>query len=78
MVRNEAYGGEAAVDMGMTFQTLVPGVKDAEESDLSCRVCGSRAISSSVVALGAEQKVIDHPLLLQSARESDAHVEIML
>ena len=54
-----------AMDMRMDLQILSPGVQDAEESDLSTQVFGIGCDLQQSGGTGAEQKVIDHFLVLQ-------------
>lgn len=41
MIRSEAAGSDDAVDMGMKLQSLIPGMKDAEEADLCTQMARS-------------------------------------
>lgn len=55
-----------AMDVWMDLQILTPGVQNAEESDLSTQVFGIGRNLQQRRGAGAEQKVIDYFLVLQS------------
>src|ERR1017187_6035498 len=54
--------------MGMMLQFLIPGVQDAEESDLSAEVLGVAGDIDQRLGTAAESQAIHHLLVLQSQR----------
>lgn len=51
--------------MRVHLQTLVPGVKDAEESDVSSQVVGIAGDLQQSGGAGVKEQVVDHPFVLQ-------------
>ena len=70
-----------AMDMGMMLQLLVPGVQHAEEADIGSEVFRVARDFEQCCGAGAEQQVVDDPLVLQCQRsqfvrqgEDDMHI----
>jgi len=61
---SEATGGNDAVDMRMNLQTLVPGVKHAEESDVRSQVPGIAGDLQQGGGAGVKEQIVDHPFVL--------------
>jgi hypothetical protein len=64
----QASGGHDTVDMGMVFQSLIPGVQDGEESDAHAEPFGVGRDLGERFGNGAEQNAIDDPWVLQGQR----------
>ena len=54
--------------MGMMLQFLIPGVQDAEKSDLSAEMLGVSGDLDQRLGAAAEQQAIHYLLVLQSQR----------
>jgi hypothetical protein len=54
--------------MGMVQQLLIPGVQDAEESDLRAQVIGVARDREQGLGAGAKQKTVDRAFVLQRQR----------
>src|SRR5260370_41523775 len=54
--------------MGMMLEFLVPGMQDAEESDLSAEMLGVSGDLEQLLGAEAEQQTIHHLLVLQGQR----------
>jgi hypothetical protein len=50
----------------MMLKLLVPGVKDAEETDLSAEMIGILCDFQKRLGTAAEQQAVDNPFILQS------------
>jgi hypothetical protein len=68
VIERESAGGDNAVDMGMSLELLIPGVKYAEEADLSSEMSGIASDFEKSFCAGAKQQSIDHLFVLQSQR----------
>ncbi len=68
VIVGEAAGGHDAVNMRMVLQLLIPGVEDAEETDLGAEVPGIRGDLDQCLGAGAEEQSVDHFFVLQCQR----------
>ena len=68
VIRGQTSRGQHAMDMGMMLEFLVPGVQDAEETDLGAEMPGVTGYLEESFSAGSEQQVIDDLLILQSQR----------
>ena len=66
VIGRKTTGGDHAMDMRMDLQILSPGVQNAEEADLRAQMFGIGCDLQQSRGAGAEQKVIDDLLVLQS------------
>ena len=66
VIGRKATGWDHAMDMRMDLQILSPGVQNAEETDLCAQMFGIGCDLQQSRGAGAEQKVIDDFLVLQS------------
>ena len=56
------------MDMGMMLKFLIPGVQDAEETDLAAKMPGVTGYFEQSFSAGSEQQVIDDLFVLQGQR----------
>ena len=68
VIPRDATSGDDAVHVGVMLQLLIPGVEDAEESDLGAEMPGVRGNLINVSGARAKQQVIDHFFILQGER----------
>jgi hypothetical protein len=65
VIAGESAGGNDTVDMGMKLELLVPGVKHAEEADLSSEMGGIVRDLRQGFGAGPEQQTVDDLLILE-------------
>jgi hypothetical protein len=65
VVAGETAGGHDAMDMWMVLQLLIPGVEDAEETDLGPEAFGIRSDLGQCLGAGAEEQAVDDFFVLQ-------------
>ena len=68
VVGGESAGRDHTVDMRMMLQFLVPGVEDAEETDLGAQMPRMARDFEQGLGAGAEQQIVDDLLVLQGQR----------
>jgi len=68
VIQRQTAGGHDAVDMGMRFELLVPGVEHAEEADLGAEVLGVPGYLQQRLAAGPKQQMVEEPLVLRRQR----------
>jgi hypothetical protein len=66
VIERQTTGGHDAMDMGVVLELLVPGVQQAEETDLSAEMSGSASDFEQSFRTGPEQKTIEDCAVLQS------------
>ena len=81
VIERETAGGNHAMDMRMMLEVLSPGVQHAEEADLSAEMLGIGGYLQQGGGAGAEQQIIDDPLVLQRqpgkfVRQREDHVDV--
>jgi len=81
VVRNQATGGNDAVDVGMKLQALVPAVEHAEEADLGTEMPWIAGDFKQGLSARVKEQVIDESLVLQGergqfARQSEDRVDV--
>ena len=64
VVRGESAGGDHTMDMRMMLQLLIPGVEDAEETDLGAQVPRMASDFQQGLGAGAEQQIVENLLVL--------------
>ena len=64
MIARQTAGSDDAVNVGMMLQFLIPGMKNAEETDLGAEALGVRGNFEESLCAAAEQQSIDHLLVL--------------
>jgi hypothetical protein len=67
-LRGETAPGNHTMDMGMVMEVLSPGVKHGEEAELSAQVSGIGSDLEQGLRAGAQEKMVDNLLVLQSQR----------
>ena len=82
VIGRKTAGRDHAMDMRMDLQILSPGVQHAEESDLRAQMFGIGGNLQQRRGAGAEQKVIDDLLVLQSqpcqfVRDGKNHMHVL-
>ena len=65
VIAGEAASGHDAMNMWMMLQLLIPGMKDAEETDLRSEVRGIRCDFDQSLGAGAQEQAVDHFFVLQ-------------
>ena len=65
VIRRQPSGGDYAVDMRMMLELLVPGVKDAEETDLRAEMPGIFRDFQKRLGAAPEQQAVDDLFVLQ-------------
>src|SRR6266851_2451588 len=80
-VERETTAWHHAVNMGMMLEVLTPRVQDAEQSDVGSQVLGVASNLKERRGTGAEEQVVEQPLVLQyqgrqlmGQREDDVEV----
>ena len=68
VVERESAGGNDAMDMGMVFQFLIPGMEHAEEADLGAEMFGIASDFEQGFGAGTEQQTVEELLVLQGQR----------
>jgi hypothetical protein len=81
MVEGESPGRHNAVDMGMMFQLLIPGVEHAEETDVGAKMLPMASDFEQGFGTGTEQQTIEELLVLQGegrqlVREGEDQVHV--
>jgi hypothetical protein len=66
MVEGESAGSHDAMDMGMVFQFLIPGVEHAEEADMGAQMVPSDCEQG--FSTSTEQQTVKELLVLQGER----------
>ncbi len=61
----KAASGDHAVHMGVMLESLIPGMKYAEEADLGSEVTGIAGDLQQSFGAGVKQQVVDQPFVLQ-------------
>jgi hypothetical protein len=64
VVGGESAGGDHTMDMRMMLQLLIPGVEDAEETDLGAQVPRMARDFQQGLGAGAEQQIVENLLVL--------------
>ena len=70
MIGAEAASGDHAVHMRMMLQSLIPGMKHAEETDLGTEMATVASDLQQGFGAGVKQQVVDQPFVLQRERAS--------
>jgi hypothetical protein len=66
--RGETAPGNHTMDMRMVMEVLSPGVKHGEEADLGTEMFGIGSDLEQGLGSGAQEKMVDNLLVLQSQR----------
>ena len=64
-IRRQASGSDNTVDMRVMLKLLVPGMKDAEETDLGAQMTGIRSDFQQRFGARPEQQTVDDLFVLQ-------------
>jgi hypothetical protein len=59
VIERQPTGGDEAMDMGVKFDLLIPGVQHAEEADLGTQMSGSASDLEESFCTGPEQQPIE-------------------
>ena len=83
MVRDDAAGGNDAVDVGMKLQALIPAMEHAEETDLGTEMPWIAGDFRQGLSARVKEQVIDESLVLQGergqfARQSEDRVDVAI
>ena len=65
-VAGESSAGNEAVNVGMVFEGLAPGVQDGKDADLRTQVLRVPRNRAQCLRRSSKQNVVDHLLILQS------------
>jgi len=65
VIRGQTSGGDNAVDMGVVLKLLVPGMQDAEETDLGAQMTGIFSDFQKRLGAAPEQQTVDDLFVLQ-------------
>jgi hypothetical protein len=81
VMERESAGGNNTMDMRMKLELLVPGVKHAEEADLSSEMSGVASDFEKSFCAGTKQQTIDYFFVLQGQRsqlrrQSKDHMDV--
>ena len=68
VIVRETAGGDYAMNMRMVLQLLIPGMENAEETNLGPEVPGICGDLDQSLGAGAEEQSIDHFLVLKGQR----------
>ena len=68
VIARKTTGGHDTVNMWMVLQLLIPGMEDAEETDLSAEVPGICSDLDQGLGAGAEEQPVYHFFVLQCQR----------
>jgi hypothetical protein len=74
-VRSKTASGNDVMDVGMMLEVLSPGMEHAEEPDLRAEVLGITSNFKQRRGTGAEEQVIEQPLVLEDERGDREGVE---
>jgi hypothetical protein len=81
VIERQPTGGDDAMDMGVKFNFLIPGVQHAEEADLGAEMSGSASDFEESFCTGPEQQAIEELRVLQSqwcqsVRQGENHMDV--
>ena len=81
MVRSQSAGWNDAVNVGMMLELLIPGVQNAEESDLRAQMFWVAGDLKQCLRTGLKQEAVDLAFVLQRQRrklprQGEDHVDI--
>src|SRR5260370_14128604 len=68
VIGRESAGGNDAMNMGMSFEFLTPGVQHAEEADLCTEMLGIASDFQKGFRTTAKQEIVEDLLVLQDQR----------